>query len=330
MATLKDIADACGVSIATVSYVLSGRGPEKRITAETQSQIRKMAEELDYTYKGRNKAVLKYRVTVYFPLSGLKMLLPTIMDAFNRIVDAETSNIDIVLRPYTQNQLNLQRELWTERKGSSAIVISPGGTDLANLAEKQTLVPLILLSRTLPNYSYVGFDQLESGRMAAEHALKRGGDSILLVSSPTLFGASWRSNAFADYCLQHGVNLEHNTIHADTSIRAGYELGKALVRSNRLKKVIFCTYDMTALGISSALSSENIAVGKDVEILTTSSSDEDLLAYSNPPITAVDLKFRDLYYMAMRLAMDIATGRASYPQEISLHPTMIYRQSCPF
>lgn len=245
MATLKDIADICGVSTATVSYVLSGRGTEKRITEQTQQEIRKAAESLDYEYKGRNKAVLKYRVTVYFPLSGLKMLLPSFLEAFNRIVDAETSNIDILLRPYTQNQLHLQRELWAERKGTSAVVISPGGTDLANLAEKQTLVPVILLNRTLPNYSYVGFDQLESGRLAAEHALKRGGDSILLVSSPTLFGTSWRSSAFSDYCLQHGVNLEHSTISADTSIRAGYELGKALVRSNRLKKVICCTYDMT-------------------------------------------------------------------------------------
>ncbi len=207
MATLKDIADICGVSTATVSYVLSGRGTEKRITEQTQQEIRKAAESLDYEYKGRNKAVLKYRVTVYFPLSGLKMLLPSFLEAFNRIVDAETSNIDILLRPYTQNQLHLQRELWAERKGTSAVVISPGGTDLANLAEKQTLVPVILLNRTLPNYSYVGFDQLESGRLAAEHALKRGGDSILLVSSPTLFGTSWRSSAFSDYCQQHGVNL---------------------------------------------------------------------------------------------------------------------------
>ena len=125
------------------------------------------------------------------------------------------------------------------------------------------------------------------------------------------------------------MNLEHSTISADTSIRAGYELGKALVHSNRLKKVICCTYDMTALGLTTALSEENIVVGKDVEILTTSSSDDDLLAYSNPPITVVDLKFRDLCYMAMRLGMDIATGRASYPQEISLHPAIIYRKSCP-
>ena len=44
MATLKDIADICGVSTATVSYVLSGRGTEKRITEQTQQEIRKAAE----------------------------------------------------------------------------------------------------------------------------------------------------------------------------------------------------------------------------------------------------------------------------------------------
>ena len=70
MATLKDIADICGVSTATVSYVLSGRGTEKRITEQTQQEIRKAAESLDYEYKGRNKAVLKYRVTVYFSALG--------------------------------------------------------------------------------------------------------------------------------------------------------------------------------------------------------------------------------------------------------------------
>ena len=39
MATLKDIADICGVSTATVSYVLSGRGTEKRITEQTQQEL---------------------------------------------------------------------------------------------------------------------------------------------------------------------------------------------------------------------------------------------------------------------------------------------------
>ena len=71
------------------------------------------------------------------------------------------------------------------------------------------------------------------------------------------------------------------------------------------------------------------AVGREVQIIVMCSSNEKLFEHYTPPITAVDLRFRDACQMAMHLAMDIATGRASYPQDISIRPVMIYRQSCP-
>lgn len=329
MPTLKDIAEKCGTSTATVSYVLSGRGTEKRVSAKMQQLITSTAEAMDYRPRGRNRAALKYRVVVYFPLNDLKMLLPSFWDGFNSAVNVETASIDIILRPFEQNKLHLQRELWNEEKHSAAVIISPGGLDLATLAETHTAIPAVLLNRTLPDYASVSFDQLESGRMAAKHAMKKGGNSISLVSAKPLFGLTWRGNAVLDCCRSNGVNIENNVFYADTSISAGYELGRKLIAEKRLTKVIVCTYDMTALGISSALTEAGISVGKDVQIIATSSGDEELLAHFSPPMTVVDLRFRDVCQMAMRLAMDIATGRTSYPQDISIHPVMIYRRSCP-
>lgn len=214
-------------------------------------------------------------------------------------------------------------------RACAALVISPGGLDLASLTETPATVPVILLNRTLPNYSSVSVDQLESGRMAAKHAMKKGGDDIILVSSKSLFGVTWRGNAFLDCCRSNGVSLDNRIYYADTDITAGYELGKHLIAAGKLAKVIVCAYDMTALGISSALTEAGIAVGREVQIIVMCSSNEKLFEHYTPPITAVDLRFRDACQMAMRLAMDIATGRASYPQDISIRPVMIYRQSCP-
>lgn len=214
-------------------------------------------------------------------------------------------------------------------RACDALVISPGGLDLASLTETPATVPVILLNRTLPNYSSVSVDQLESGRMAAKHAMKKGGDDIILVSSKSLFGVTWRGNAFLDCCRSNGVSLENRVYYADTDITAGYELGKHLIAAGKLAKVIVCAYDMTALGISSALTEAGIAVGREVQIIVMCSSNEKLFEHYTPPITAVDLRFRDACQMAMHLAMDIATGRASYPQDISIRPVMIYRQSCP-
>lgn len=329
MSTLKDIAEKCGTSVATVSYVLSGRGSEKRISPEMQAYVLSAAEQLDYVRKGRSRTALTNRVTVYFPLSDLRMLLPTFWDGFNSAVNVETTNIDIILRPYELNKLHLQRELWTAAPHSAAVIISPSGIDLANLSEVQTTVPVILLNRMLPNYSSVSFDQVESGQIAAQHAMKKGDGDIMLISSKSLFGVTWRGNAIIDYCRSNGVNLQNSVFYADTSVAAGYELGKKLIAKNHLAKVIVCTYDMTALGISSAMTEAGIRVGRDVQLITTSTSNEELFAYSTPPMTVVDLRFKDVCQMALHLAMDTATGRASYPQDISIHPVMIYRQSCP-
>ena len=69
---------------------------------------------MDYAPKGRRRSAMKYRVVVYLPLNDLKMLLPTFWDGFNNAVNVETAHIDIIMRPYEQNKLHLQRELWSE------------------------------------------------------------------------------------------------------------------------------------------------------------------------------------------------------------------------
>mgnify|MGYP003182508773 FL=1 len=56
MVTINDIAKYCNVSGATVSYVLSGKGAEHRISLSTQNQILNAAEELGYTRKQINSS----------------------------------------------------------------------------------------------------------------------------------------------------------------------------------------------------------------------------------------------------------------------------------
>ena len=48
---LKDIAEQCGTSGATGSYVLSGKGVESRISSELQELIFDSAERLGYARK---------------------------------------------------------------------------------------------------------------------------------------------------------------------------------------------------------------------------------------------------------------------------------------
>lgn len=65
-ATLKTVADAAGVSTATVSYVLSGRGSGQAagVTAETEARVRAAAEQLQYRPNRAARAVRTGRTGV--------------------------------------------------------------------------------------------------------------------------------------------------------------------------------------------------------------------------------------------------------------------------
>ncbi|MEI3103391.1 MAG: LacI family DNA-binding transcriptional regulator [Oscillospiraceae bacterium] len=68
MATLSEIAEKCGVSTATVSYVLSGKGEEKRISPAMQELVRTTAEQLGYKQRTAGaSAPAQTRVAVFWP-----------------------------------------------------------------------------------------------------------------------------------------------------------------------------------------------------------------------------------------------------------------------
>ena len=60
MSTIKDIAREAGVSIATVSIVLNGKGQERKISKETQERIYTIASQLNYV---PNQSAKKLRAT---------------------------------------------------------------------------------------------------------------------------------------------------------------------------------------------------------------------------------------------------------------------------
>lgn len=329
MATLKDIAQKCGVSTATVSYVMSGKGDDKRISPQMQDKIRRAAEVLDYTYKVRKRDSLSRRIIVYFPLSRLEMIMPTFIEGFRSVVSSDRADVDIIFRPYELDYLNAQSDLWNSKGKTVAIIISPSGIDLANLSNNPLSIKAILVNRRIPGYSSVTFDSLTAGKMAASHAEKKGGGDVALVlNSNTSFGVKMRGNAMVDYFLTKGIDIKGRICLCDGNISAGYQLGQQMIKAG-LPKVILCAYDMPALGINSALCEAGIRVGEEVQIIATASSKSDLFKHCNPPMTVVDLRFKDVCKIAVQLAIDTVTDKASYPQDISIPPEFIFRKSCP-
>lgn len=329
MATIYDIAKHCGISAATVSYVLSGQGQARRISAATQQKVFDAAHELGYD-KFHPQRQGNPLITIYWRQHHMEMTMPPLINGINNVLATEISPVDVAIRPFQEGYLSDQHSLWQAGSSDAAIILGTSASDLAYLQEHQTKVPTILFNRDLPGYSSVTIDHVEAGTLAAQHAINKGGKSLALVlDTSELYGLANRGKAILDVCRDNGIDMRSNLFYCNSGIDAGYEMGWEMIRKNQLRKVIICVNDMVALGIISALGEAGIKVGEEAQVIATSTGLSRLFARTNPPLTVVDLKMEELSARALKMAIQLGTQRISSPQKVLAHPIIIYRQSCP-
>lgn len=328
MATIGDIAKHCHVSVATVSYVLNGQGEERRISEATQERVRRCAAELGY--RSRRQPGLKLKTAIYWMHRQLEMAMPQAINGINSAIQSGNEPVDFVIRPYELGHLEDKRELWEEPDFDVAVIIAPNQKDMLYLAEHKVISPCVLINRELEGYYSVTTDHEEIGRLAAEHALSKQCSDVAFVQNPyNLYGLNRRAAAVIETFRKAGVDIQNNILFCSNTIDDGYELGRGMVLNNRLHKIIICSYDMAALGIMSAFNEAGISIGKDVQVISASSSPQSLLARAYTPLTVVDMKFDEICEKGIKLAVDVAAKRVTVPTRLVVHPQMIYRQSCP-
>ncbi len=334
MATLSDIAARCGVSISAASYVLGGQGDKRRIAPETQERIKAAAAELGYAPRKRRKVSRQIRlstpvVAVYWPRRDFEMCMPPLTQGLNSALSASPSAVNISVRPYDQGRLGALLE---DQAADCDTMLFVAGQkdDLRWLEEHPPAVPSVLLNRNLPGYSSVSVDHMEAARLAVEHALRRGGTDVTLVMNTVdYYGLTSRSEHMAELLRKSGWEPEGHTLCCANRMDDGYDLGRELVRSGRLTRVILCAYDMVGLGILGALYEAGIEAGKEVQVLAVSTGPQRLFARSCPPMTVVDLRTREIMERCLTMAIDLATGRQTEPRNLTVQPEIICRQSAP-
>lgn len=337
MVTIYDIAEKCGVSVSTVSYVLSGQGEKRRISADTQALVQKTAAELGYVPRKRRKTAPAAPqptaappvVAVYWPRRDFEMCMPPLTQGLNNALSKATVPVNISIRPYDQGHLGDQ--LQGQAPPCDAMLFVAGQKeDLAWLESHPPVVPSVLFNRSLPGYASVSVDHMEAARLAAEHAARCGGTDITIVMNTVdYYGLTSRSEHMVEILRAHGWEPSGHTLYCANRVDDGYELGCELVRAGRLTHVILCAYDMVGLGILGALYEAGIRVGEEVQVLAVSTGPQRLFARSCPPMTVVDLRTREIMEHCLSLAIDYAAGHLTDPRSLTVQPEIVFRQSAP-
>jgi len=250
--TSSDVAKAANVSQATVSRVFNN--PEK-VRPETVALVNNVVRELGYTPNAIARSLTSKQtdmiavVSVRFDNPFYQTLLIKTSDMI-----AEMGKKMIFIQ--TQFDQSLEDILYKvmEYQVDGVVVFSAAlSTKLLDKFQK-VQIPLVIFNKHFDsrNFFSVSSDNLDAGRLVADHLVDRGYQSFGFISGEQLSQTSeFRYKGYVQRLNEHGF-AKCQVVAGDYSYRSGYDGLLELSKKGSLPQAVFCVNDLMALGAMDA------------------------------------------------------------------------------
>ncbi|HAG69310.1 MAG TPA: LacI family transcriptional regulator [Lachnospiraceae bacterium] len=281
MATIKDIARECQVSIATVSNVINGRN---KAGAETEKRVREAIEKLGYTPNSVAKGLRSKKTnTVGIIVEDLSQFtVPPIVESIMRFLEE---------RHYQTVVHNLRlcsrySDTWSGNEEMLIPVIDRAISDLkgrmvdgiiyvavysrnTELINADPGVPLIMTcaSDKNPYVPSVIIDDEGSVESALVYLIEKGHRNIGIIGGyPDNLHTVRRLNGAKKALEKAGITpserlIRLNCLSKEDGCRAAYELSMEKITA------LFCMSDIIAAGVYKCLYEKGLTVGRDISVM---------------------------------------------------------------
>ena len=332
MATIKQVAKRAGVSVGTVSNVLSGI---VRVSPARQERVWAAARELDFhpNYVARS---LKVRQT-----KMLGMVISDITNPFFPLVvrgaeDAAIKHGYLLVTVNTDDRLEREKQflavLRARRVDGILLVVAPNQGDVEHLKSVVAAgVPIVCLDRIPPGIKLdsVSVDGVKGAQVCVRHLISRGHRRIaILTGSMALQTARDRLTGYKAALAEAHIKIDPALIReGDFRAESGYRLGKDLLLDRTRPSAIFVSNAMMTLGLLRA--TEELGVRCPEELAVASFDDLPVSEVLRPHRTAVAQPGYEVGYQGAELLIQRIEGklRQKRPVFISLEPELKVRES---
>ena len=330
--TLQAIADQCGVSVTTISRVLSGQAARYRISKQTEATVRKVAKESNFVPNQLARGLRLGRTHT------IGLVVPEISNPFFASM-AHQVNSGIRMKGYslivcgTDDDVQLEKQSLKllRSRNVEGIVLCPVGQTSEHLSEfLDGTLPIVLVDRFFPDVRlpYVSSDNVSGARQATELLIANGHRRIACLQG--LHGTSpneLRVQGYTEALARHRIPVDETLIAGDSfSEQSGYIETKLLLATQPDLTAIFALSNLNALGAIRALSEEKRRIPDDVSIV--SFDDPPYSAYLATPMTTVAQMHSEMGTVALKLLFDqITSTHGPIIKGILLPTTLVVRQS---
>lgn len=274
MVTIKDVAKKAGVSVATVSYCLSGK---KNIKSETQTRVREAIAELNYipNSSARN---LKSSAS-----DEIGVILPNLDDSTNSEIlkgiitqaDKEGYSVNIACsynNPHVEQDI-INKFISKNYTGIILMTCQSGDSSFFKNTFYKYDISNVFIMRLPPNISanFLGFDNYNTSFYLTEALLKKGYKDVVIVAGPAdFFSESEFINGYVEAHDKFGIPCwKEKILNTDMSKEGAFKVAM-LYMSTHLPQAIIASSQTIMDGIIEACDVYNIKPGKNVCLLTLS------------------------------------------------------------
>ncbi len=330
--TLQHIAELSGVSVTTISRVLSGQASRYRISKQTENLVRKVAKEFNFVPNQLARS-LRLKKTL-----KIGLVIPDISNPFfagivrQATLGSHRHGYSAVLYDSEDSiELEMQSLALLQSQHVEGIILCPvgqSGDHLTRFAGGK--FPVVLVDRFFSDLPlpYVSSDNVAGARQATELLLSNGHRHIACLQG--LRGTSpneFRVRGYKDALTAQHVPLDESLIVGDRfSEQSGYIETKLLLRTRPDVTAILALSNVNALGAIRALTEEQRRIPEDISLL--SFDDTPYSAYLATPLTTVAQSYSEMGEVAVKLLFDqIQSSRGLSSGGILLPTNLIVRKS---
>lgn len=317
MVTIKDLSKYTNISKSTISRYLN----DGYVSEEKKKIIEEAIKTLGYrgnsiakslkTNRSMTVALLVPSVTNYF-FSYIAEVIQLELNKYNYKMSLYNSNNDI------NRELNFISQAMENRV--DGIIVSTGSKDCVKAYEALN-IPIIAMDREISdNIPLIISDNSLGAYDLTAHLHSKGCQKILFIGSvdKNIIPAEYRKNGFLKYAKEHQI---------ETFIIDDQALEDTLKEESFIRNfdAIMVWNDQTAFKVSSILYKMGLKIGED--ILLTGYDNTYFSKYMNPPLTTANQPTDQIGETAVKLLMNLISGKTMKNRKVVFHNSVIKRES---
>ena len=328
MVTIRDVARASRVSVATVSRVFN---ESPRVSETTRLRVVKAAARLGYWPSGIARSLITNRT------HALGVLLPDLHGEFFseviRGIDsaARQRRLHLLVSSYGAGPHDLLSALRAVRgRVDGLIVMAPDLGVSEALQRGGAGGPTVLLNpeRDVPGRDSISIANFEGAHAVVGHLLALGRRRVATIRGPEQnIDARQRLEGYRAALLEAGLEpSEELEVRGNFTERSGYEGALELLERRPRPTAIFAANDHMAVGVLGALQDSHVRAPEDVAVVGF--DDIPMARYLTPPLTTVHVDMTRLGQRAVEMLLEPGLAKDGEGRREILPTTLVIRSSC--